>query len=108
MRRLGWWQCSSRRLATKYDLMLFNPHTRRIFVPFEEMAELASATFWPRGAIRAFVAGGIGAALFAIGWVLGIPVVSWIAELVGGFLVVLTVVTVAHEGRKLLGRRRRE
>ena len=45
-------------LATKYDLVLYDARNRRLHRPLEEMAAYASATFWPRGAIRAAVVGG--------------------------------------------------
>jgi hypothetical protein len=71
------------------------------------MAEHASATFWARGAIQAFVAGAAGLGIAVLGWYLGIPVVSWIAILVGGFLFVMAVLTFVHEGRRTLARRSR-
>jgi hypothetical protein len=92
-------------LAAKYDLVLFDSHGPRIHRPLEMMAEQASATFWPRGAIQAFVAGAVGLAIAVLGFYLGIPVLSWIAILVGGFLVVMAVFTFIHEGRRTLVRR---
>src|SRR5262245_35324178 len=62
-------------LATKYDLIVFEPRGSRIHRPNQEMAELAHATFWPRGARRAGLAGGGGALLAVIAWLLGIPIV---------------------------------
>jgi pimeloyl-ACP methyl ester carboxylesterase len=92
-------------LAAKYDLVLFDPRGRRINRPLETMAEHATATFWPRGAIQAFVAGAVGLGIAVLGWSLGIAVLSWIAILVGGFLVVMAVFTFIHEGRRTLARR---
>jgi hypothetical protein len=43
------------------------------------MAEYARATFWTRGAIRAFVAGAVGLGIAVVGWYLGLPVLSWSA-----------------------------
>jgi hypothetical protein len=90
-------------LAAKYDLIIYDPQGPRIFEPLAEMAEYASATFWPRGAIRAFVAGVIGLAIAVGAWLIGIPILNIVGVLVGGFLVVLSVFTFAAEGRKLLG-----
>ena len=44
-------------LATKYDLVVFNPRGPSVHLPMELMAAHASATFWPSGAIQAFGAG---------------------------------------------------
>lgn len=52
----------------------------------EEMAAYASATFWPRGAIRAAVAGAVGGLLAVGAWLIGIPLLSGVLVLIGGFL----------------------
>lgn len=93
-------------LATKYDLVLFDRRNRRVHLPLEAMADYASRTFWPAGAIQAAVAGAIGAVIAVVAWIVGIPVVSWILVLIGGFLVVGAVYTFVHEGRKALKARR--
>jgi Flp pilus assembly protein TadB len=72
------------------------------------MAAHASATFWPGGAIQAAVAGGIGGAIAVVAWVLGIPVLSGLLVVVGGFMVVMAVYTFIHEGRKTAKNRRTE
>lgn len=95
-------------LVMKYDLVLFDPRTRRVRLPFEEMAVYASAAFWPAGAIQASVAGVIGAVMFVVGYLLGIPLLSWVLELIGGFLFVMAVYTFIHEGRKAVKKRREE
>jgi hypothetical protein len=96
-------------LAAKYDLVLFDARSRRMARPLEAMAEHASATFWPGGAIQAAVAGGIGGAIAVVAWILSIPVVSGILVVVGGFMAVMAVFTFVHEGRKrLAGRRARD
>ena len=64
------------------------------------MAAYASATFWPRGATQAAVAGAAGAVIAAVAWVLNIPILSGIAIVVGAFLLVMAVYTFVHEGRK--------
>lgn len=89
-------------LAMKYDLVLFDARSRRVHLPLEEMAAHASATFWPAGAIRAAVAGGIGGVVALLAWSLGIPLVSGILAVVGGFMVVLAVYTFIREGRKAM------
>ena len=66
-------------LAAKYDLVVFDPRAPRINRPLDMMAEHATATFWPRGGIQAFVAGAVGLGIAVLGWYLGIPVLSWIA-----------------------------
>jgi len=93
-------------LATKYDLVLFDARNRRIHLPLEEMAAYASATFWPAGAIQAAVAGGIGALMAVAAWFIGIPVLSGLLIVIGGFLFVMAVFTFIHEGRKALKARR--
>jgi len=87
-------------LAAKYDLVLFDTRSRRIHLPLDEMAARASATFWPGGAIQAAVAGGIGGVVAVVAWFLGIPLLSGLLVLVGGFMVVTAVYTFIHEGRK--------
>ena len=64
------------------------------------MAAHASATFWPGGAIQAAVAGGIGGVIAVVAWFLGIPLLSGVLVVVGGFMVVMAVYTFIHEGRK--------
>jgi hypothetical protein len=93
-------------LAAKYDLIVYDTHARRLHRPLAELADHASATFWPAGAIQAAVAGGVGAVIAAVAWVLSIPVLSGIAIVIGGFLVVLAIFTFVHEGRRALAARR--
>jgi hypothetical protein len=90
-------------LAVKYDLVVFSPDCRSLRRPLDELAAYASATFWPSGAIRALRAGAIGAALAIGAWFLNIPIASGVAIVIGAFLVVLTVFTFVHEGRKRWG-----
>jgi hypothetical protein len=87
-------------LAAKYDLVLFDARSRRVHIPLEEMAAHASATFWPGGAIQAAVAGGIGGVIAVVGWFLGLPLLSGILLLLGGFMVAMAVYTFVHEARK--------
>ena len=93
-------------LATKYDLVVFEPTAGRLFEPLAALGEHASATFWPAGAIRAAVAGLAGAASAAIAWLLGIPILSGVVAVAGGFMAVMAVFTFAVEGRAALRRRR--
>jgi hypothetical protein len=90
-------------LATKYDLVVFDPRTPRITRPMEALAAYASATFWPRGAIRGAVAGLIGLAVAVGAWIVGIPILSGILVLFGGFMFVLCVWTFIHQARKRWG-----
>jgi hypothetical protein len=89
-------------LAVKYDLVLFDARNGRVHFPMKEMADDADATFWPSGAIQAAVAGGFGLLIAVIAWIIGIPILSWIVILVGGFMFVMAVYTFIHEGRKAL------
>ncbi len=93
-------------LAAKYDLVLYDTRTRSLHLPLEEMAAYASATFWPGGAIRAAVAGGVGLLIAVVAWSVGIPVLSWIAIVIGLFLFVGAIYTFIHEGRKRVRARR--
>lgn len=90
-------------LAMKYDLVLLDPRGPRLRTPLSEMATYASATFWPRGAIRAAVAGGLGGLAAVAAWLLSIPILSGVVMLGGGFMFVMAVWTFIHEGRKRLG-----
>jgi hypothetical protein len=94
-------------LATKYDLIVYDARNRRIHRPFEDMAEEASATFWPAGAIQAAVVGGAGGVIAVVAWILAVPLLSGLGVLIGGFLFIMAVYTVVHEGRKGVGSRRR-
>ncbi len=89
-------------LAAKYDLIVFEPRSRRLHQPLEELAEYASATFWPAGAIQAAVAGGIGGVIAVVAWLLSIPLLSGVLAVAGGFMFVMAVFTFIHEGRKRL------
>jgi hypothetical protein len=89
-------------MAAKYDLVVYDPQAPRVYVPLEAMAAHASATFWPRGAIQAFVAGSTGGGLAVLAWIVAIPILSGIVVIAGGFMAVMAVVTFVHEGRKAL------
>ena len=93
-------------LAAKYDLVLFDTRSRRIHLPLDEMAAHASATFWPAGAIQAAVVGGIGGVIAVAAWFVGIPLLSGLVAVIGGFMFVMAVYTFAHEGRKAVKARR--
>jgi hypothetical protein len=88
--------------AVKYDLVLFDARSDSVHFPMQEMADYASATFWPGGAVRAAMAGGFGLVLAIVGWFLPIPIVGWILIVVGGFMFVMAVFTFVHEGRATL------
>ena len=90
-------------LAAKYDLVLWDARRRTIHRPLDELAEEASATFWPAGAIQAAVAGIVGGAIAVGAWIASIPVVSGIAIVIGGFLAIMSVLTFVQEGRKRIG-----
>ena len=83
-----------------------DPRNARVIQPLAAMAEHASATFWPRGAIQAGVAGLVGLVIAAVAFVLSIPVLSGIAMVVGGFMALLAVLTFVAEGRAAARRRR--
>jgi hypothetical protein len=87
-------------LAAKYDLVLFDARSRRVHLAFGEMAGHASSTFWPAGAIRAAVVGGLGVVIAVVAWFLGSPLLSGLLVVVGAFLVAMAVYTFIHEGRK--------
>jgi hypothetical protein len=95
-------------LATKYDLVVYDPIRGAVNRPQVELAAYASATFWPRGAIRAFLAGAGGAVLAGAAWLVGIPILSGVAIVIGAFLLVMAVYTFVHEGRIALGARSRD
>jgi hypothetical protein len=92
-------------LAAKYDLTVYDAGDRRLHRPLDEFAEHASATFWPGGAVQAAVAGGAGAAIAVGAFLVGIPIVSGIAMLVGAFLFTGSVYTFVHEARAAARRR---
>jgi hypothetical protein len=91
-------------LAVKYDTVVYEPARAAIHQPQREMAEYASATFWPRDAIRTVVAIVIGLAIAVVAWQLGVPLVSGGIALFALFMVAIFVVTLVSEGRKALAR----
>jgi hypothetical protein len=92
-------------LAVKYDVVVFEPGRGAIHLPHVEMGEYASATFWPRGAIRTVVAIVIGAAVAVGAWLLGIPLLSGAVALFAALMVGIFVVSLVAEGRTALRRR---
>jgi hypothetical protein len=92
-------------LGAKYNLLLFDARAGRLHTPLDEMAAYASATFWPRGAIQAAVAGGIGAIIAVVAWVLAIPIISGVLVIIGGFMAVMAIWTFIHEGRRAIADR---
>ena len=93
-------------LAVKYNLIVFEPGRGVVREPNREMAEYASATFWPRGAIRTAVAIAIGVAVAVGAWLAGIPLISGLVALFAAFMVGIFVFTLVAEGRKALTGRR--
>jgi hypothetical protein len=93
-------------LATKYDTIVYEPARNAIHQPNREMAEYASATFWPGGAIRTLVALVIGVAVAVIAWQIGIPLVSGVIALFALFMVGVFAFTLVAESRKGLARRK--
>ena len=86
--------------ATKYDLLFLDANQGVVHQPMAEMSAYASATFWPYGAIRSIVVGGV-ALLAAIGaYLIGIPILSGIVIVVGVFMFGLAVWTLIAEARK--------
>jgi hypothetical protein len=93
-------------LAVKYDTVVYEPGRGAIHEPTNEMAQLASATFWPRGAIRTVIAIVIGVAVAVLAWLAGIPLLSGGIALFALFMVGIFVFTLVAEGRKVVRRRR--
>jgi hypothetical protein len=91
-------------LAVKYDTVVYEPARAAIHQPQREMAEYASATFWPRDAIRTVVAIVIGLGVGVLAWQLGVPLLSGGIALFALFMVAIFVVTLVSEGRKALAR----
>ena len=95
-------------LAVKYDLVVFDARTPQVRFPQREMAAYASATFWPAGAIQAAVAGGLGAVIAIIAWLVAIPILSGVVIVIGGFMAVMAIWTFIAEGRSALRSQSRE
>jgi hypothetical protein len=93
-------------LAAKYDLVLFDTRSGHVQLPLEAMAAHASRTFWPAGAIQTAVAGAVGGVIAVVAWFLGIPLLSGLLMLAGGFMLAMAVYTFIHEGRKAARARR--
>lgn len=93
-------------LAVKYDVVVYEAAPGAIHLPHVEMGELASATFWPRGAIRTVVAIVIGVAVAVGAWLVGLPILSGLVAAFALFMVGIFVFTLIAEGARALGRRR--
>ena len=93
-------------LATKYDAIVYEPGRGAIHEPNREMAEYASATFWPGGAIRTVVALVISVAVAVIAWQVGAPLLSGAITLFALFMVGIFGFTLVAESRKGLARRK--
>lgn len=91
-------------LAAKYDLVLYDAARGAVHHPLDAMAAQASADFWPAGAIRAAVVGGIGLVAAMVAWNAGIPIVSGLIAVVGAFMALMAIVTFVAEGRTRLRR----
>ena len=93
-------------LAVKYDVVVYEPARGVIHQPQAEMAEHASATFWPNGAIRTVVAILIGVAVAVGAWIVGIPLLSGVVALFAAFMVAIFVFSLVVEGQKAMKARR--
>jgi len=93
-------------LAMKYDLLIYDPSRKHLGQPLAAMSALASATFWPRGAVQSVVAGLVGIGVAVGAWVASIPIVSGVVVVIGVFFVVLTAAVLGSETRKWWRRRR--
>ena len=89
-------------LAVKYDVVVYEPARGLIRQPQAEMADYASATFWPSGAIRTAVAIVIGVAVAVGAWVAGVPLLSGLVVLFAAFMVAIFVFSLVVEARKAL------
>jgi hypothetical protein len=95
-------------LAVKYDVVVYEPGRGAIHLPQVEMSAHASATFWPRDAIRTVVAILIGVGVAVGSWLVGIPLLSGAITLFAAFMVGIFVFTLLAEARKALeGRKER-
>jgi hypothetical protein len=92
-------------LAVKYDTIVYEPGRGAIHEPQREVADHASATFWPRDAIRTVVAIVIGVAVAVAAWLVGIPLLSGGIALFALFMVGIFVFTLVAEARKAIRRR---
>ena len=92
-------------LAVKYDVVVYEATRGVIRQPQVEMAEHASSTFWPGGAIRTVVAIVIGVAVAVGAWLVGIPLLSGLVALFAAFMVAIFVVSLVAAGQKALKRR---
>lgn len=89
-------------LATKYDLLVYDPQRGRIDAPMAAMSAEASAAFWPGGAIRSIVATAVAIGVAAGAWSIGIPIVSGIVIVFAVFMALIFLATIAVEGRRAL------
>jgi hypothetical protein len=90
--------------AAKFDVMLFDANRGVLHEPLAAMGAHADATFWPGGAVRGIVVGSGGLVAVIAAWVVGIPLVSGVVVIVGGFLFALAALTLVAETRKRLRR----
>ena len=91
-------------LATKYDLLVFDPQRSTIVAPMEALAAHASSTFWPRGAIRTVVALAIALGVAVGAWSAGIPIVSGVVIVFAAFMAAIFIYVLVAEGQRALTR----
>jgi hypothetical protein len=91
-------------LATKYDTIVYEPGRGAIHAPNREMAEYASATFWPGGALRTTIAIVIGIVVAVVAWQAGVPLLSGGVALFALFMVSIFVFSLLVETRKRLAK----
>ena len=94
-------------LAVKYDTVVYEPGRSAIYEPQRVVAEIASATFWPRGAIRTAIGIVVGVVVALVAWLVGVPLVSGSIAAFALFMVAIFTVTLVSEGQKALRRRDR-
>ena len=86
--------------ATKFDLVFLDANQGVVHQPMAEMSAYASATFWPYGAVRSIVVGGVALVVAMAAYLIGVPILSGLVIVVGVFMAVLSVVTLVAEARK--------
>jgi hypothetical protein len=84
-------------LARDHGLVLYDPQAPYVRLPDDDDE---GTPFGVHGFAWATLVGTFGALLAIVAWMLSIPILSGIIVVVGGFLAIMAVLTLVHEGRE--------
>ena len=93
-------------LAAKYDLVVFDARSGRVHFPLKELGDVRGCHVLAVGRRPGRSRWRLRPRDCVIAWIIGIPILSGIVIVIGGFMFVMAVFTFIHAGRKALRERR--